>query len=625
MRNDIFDSRNKEYKTPYGAVKTGTAVGLTVKPPRSLGLSRAVLCAEFEADGRMLELPMEWRALEGGRDAYHIDLETKGYTGLVWYWFRFDCRDGSLYLGNQGLMEELPPAFQLTVYKSSGGKASWFGRGVTYQIFPDRFYRLDIPGEMTGGREVHKNWDEPPLYGPKACDSGRELWNYDFFGGSLKGITAKLDYLKSMGVETLYLNPIFEAFSNHRYDTGDYEKIDPLLGGAEDFGELCRETHERGMRVVLDGVFSHTGADSKYFDREGTYGGGGAFQSKESPYFSWFDFKKWPEEYAAWWGVKTLPEVNETEPSYTDYIIEDDDSIVKRWLRHGADGWRLDVADELPDEFIHKLNSAAKRAKEDAVIIGEVWEDASNKVSYGVRRRHLLGGYLDGVMNYPFRNAVIDYAGGGDAAGFREAMETLRENYPKDAFYNCMNFLGNHDTPRVMTVLGAEGGAVSPDMGAAHIMTDVEYARGEKRLKIASLIMFAFPGSPTVYYGDEAGMEGQSDPFNRRTYPWGREDAELLQWYKRLADIRNSSRALREGGIEYLRAEGGILAFSRRFRGERVIAAANAGDRDQELNLPWSGKKAYDLMGGGSIPVQEGTLCLTLAASSAVMIAAKLL
>lgn len=606
----IYDSRDPGYKYPYGAVPSGTEIALRISPPRSLGVGRAVLCANFEASSADYEIPMEWKELRRGNDIYGISLETGEYVGLIWYYFKIECADGTLYLDKSGCSGHFGERMQITVYDPSFRQISWFGEGVVYQIFPDRFCRTSVP-PAPEGKHIHEDWDELPAFTPRTdpC-TGREVWNYDFFGGSLDGIISKLDYLRTLGVTILYLNPIFEAFSNHRYDTGDYERIDPLLGDTDDFRRLCAEAHDRGMRVILDGVFNHTGDDSRYFNRRGRYPGAGAYQSPDSPYYGWFEFQEYPEKYSAWWGIGNLPSVNEMEPSYVDYIIEAPDSIVRRWLREGADGWRLDVADELPDEFIRKLNSAAKAEKADAIIIGEVWEDASNKTSYNVRRRHLGGGHLDCVMNYPFRNAVISYLTGNDAAAFVSAMEELRENYPPAAFMNNMNFLGTHDTPRILTALGAGEYPLTRHEQAGYKMTSEEYEIGKKRLMLAAMIMFAFPGTPTIYYGDEAGVCGGADPFNRTAYPWGREDRELVDRYARLSEIRQGSNALKRGDIRYYPAEKTVLAFSRCRGDETVLAVTNAGNDTAAVSLPRSNKRAVDLLSGESSDIKNGVLSL---------------
>ena len=574
----LFDPRDERYKSPYGAVSAGTVVHFALRPERAQAFSRAVLTARFESRANeLVRIFLPWSGRDGERDVFAGSLPTGDYVGLIFYSFRLEGLDGrTRTLGE----------YQLTVYDGCEQVPAWFGEGTCYQIFPDRFRRSRIPdpGGMVGGRSVHAAWQEEPEYRP---DARGEVRNRDFFGGDLKGVLEQLPYLQSLGVETLYFNPIFEAAENHRYGTADYEHVDPMLGCDADFSALCQAAHARGMRVILDGVFNHTGFVSRYFNGDGFYPQPGAAQSQQSPYYPWFHFQHWPDRFDSWWGIYTLPAVNEGEDSYRDYIIRGERSIVRRWLQAGADGWRLDVADELPDDFIRELHQAVRAADPNAVVIGEVWEDGSTKIAYGVRRRHILGGHCDGLMNYPFRNSLISFLLGADAACFRDAMETLRENYPPFAFASAMNFLGTHDTPRILTLLGV-GSDCRENTKAWR--ADFRMGAGQRalalaRLRLGALVLFAFPGAPTIYYGDEAGMEGFEDPFNRRTFPWGAEDKALTAWYAALGQARKSLLPLRRGDLRWLRAEGRVLAFSRTWEGETVIAAVNAGDAPEQLPL----------------------------------------
>ena len=539
--SEFFDPRSVRCKEPYGAVSTGTRVRISVFPRRSDGVTKLCLHAGFEADDREISIPMRWSGLELSREIWTAYIDTSGYCGLIWYYFETDAGK----YGSCGFSEN-PEKWQLTVY-SGYPRAGGFGEGVTYQIFPDRFFS-SCEKKSLAGRSLHRSWDEEP-------DTPEKVTNSDFFGGDLEGIIQKLPYLQSLGVENIYINPVFLSPSNHRYDTADYTKIDPYLGTEEDLGRLCSEAERRGMRIILDGVFSHTGSDSVYFNALGTYPQTGAAQSKDSEYYKWYSFERWPDKYSCWWGIKTLPQVNETEKSYSDFIAGPG-GVMEKWQSVGVSGWRLDVADELPDDFIDSLRAAAG----DRPLIGEVWEDASNKISYGVRRRYIHTGALDGVMNYPFRDAVLSYALGGDARDFYEKMESLRENYPPYVFYNSMNILGTHDTERVLTALG-----------------------DEKRVMIAAAVMFAFPGTPTIYYGDEAGLSGGKDPMNRRPYPWGHENESMLSYFRELGALRKSSVALRKGSIRYIKAEGGVLCFERAYGEERVLLAANTGNIETEI------------------------------------------
>ena len=600
-----FDPRDKRCKTPFGAARCGTEVRFALSDDAFCGCELLVY-REFAAAEDVCPLP----PAEGGFAGTYT---VPGEGELCWYVFRLTRWDGTVsYLGKNGLRPDRDGAarWQLTVYEDTA-TPDWFGRGVTYQIFPDRFHRTAAPdvSGMVGHRWLHESWDDQPVFRP---DENGQITNRDFFGGSLAGITAKLDYLQSLSVTTLYLNPIFEAASNHRYDTADYRAIDPLLGDEEDFRALCREAHKRGMRVLLDGVFNHTGSRSRYFNADGFYSELGAAQSQDSPYYDWYSFHPWPTDYDAWWGVKTLPAVNEQRPAYRQFIFEGEDSVVRHWLRCGADGWRLDVADELPGDFIAGIRRAIEDEKPDGYLLGEVWEDGSNKIAYSQRRRYLLGRETHGLMNYPFRTALLRWLGGGDAAEFRESMETLRANYPPAAFYGAMNFLGTHDTPRILTLLGADHVPAAKEERAAYALSPAQLARGRAKLRLAGMLLYAFPGSPTLFYGDEAGMQGFEDPLNRGTYPWGQEDTGLLDFFRTLGRLRRERQSLQTGGLTYIYAQGGGLVITREHEGETTMVALNAGDEVLTLTLPWPGGMAEDGLTGQRFLSVNGQLRVSL-------------
>ncbi|MBR0283332.1 MAG: glycoside hydrolase family 13 protein, partial [Oscillibacter sp.] len=532
----VFDSRCTDCKDPFGAVLCGQNITLRCRPLAREGFTRCVLMMTNDYTGEKFATELYPQGMDGERVRFYASFPAPSEPQLVWYYFKFLRADGSSCdLDRTGYRTDgQQEPWQMTVYEKNH-TPFWFGAGVTYQIFPDRFCRLDIPNPegLIGNRWVHENWNDAPVYDPPDG-----VWNRDFFGGSLKGITSKLDYLADLGVSTIYLNPIFESASNHRYNTADYKNIDPMLGTEDDFREMCIEANRRGMRVILDGVFSHTGSQSRYFNADGFYPEPGAYQSKDSPYYEWYKFQEWPDKYTAWWGIHTLPDTLEENQSYQNYMIWNQDSVVRHWLRAGASGWRLDVADELPDSFIAHIRQVMHETASYAVLIGEVWEDASNKIAYSQRRRYFLGKELHGVMNYPFRSAVLDYLRGGDADIFRERLETLRENYPPAAFNSAMNFLGTHDTARILTELGAKRHPDSKKACAEFRLSPEERRRGLILVRLAAMILYAFPGSPTVYYGDECGMEGWEDPFNRGAYPWGHQENDLQRHFAALGRLR---------------------------------------------------------------------------------------
>ena len=452
--------------------------------------------------------------------------------------------------------------FQLTVFDHDFYTPSFIRGGIMYQIFPDRFAKSGAVHEnIPEDRVIREDWWGTPYYKP---DNKGVVRNNDYFGGDLQGIIEKLPYIQSLGVTVIYLNPIFEAHENHRYNTANYEKIDPMLGTEEDFRELCQKAGEMGIDIILDGVFSHTGADSVYFNKFGRYGSDtGAYRDKNSPYFPWYSFTGYPDRYESWWGITTLPNVNENNEQYTNYICGDG-GILQKWIEAGARGWRLDVADELPDEFLDNLNKAVKKTGKDKIIYGEVWEDATNKESYGVRRRYLIGGQLDSVMNYPFKEAILRYVKYADGRAFKESIMTILDHYPKPAIDLLMNFLSTHDTERALTYFGGEEvGWHDKDWQSERYLDGTQYMYGVSLMKCAMVLQFFLPGVPSIYYGDEAGMEGYRDPFNRRCYPWGNENLDLIEFTKQLSRIRKGTRAFEQGEMEFIEVDDKVCVFAR--------------------------------------------------------------
>ncbi len=549
-------------------------------------------------------------------------------VGLVWYYFVLESNSRTYYYGNNekrlgGLgrvYEKDPLPYQISVYKKDFKTPDWFKDAIVYQIFPDRFSKEGMDGLKNTDRQgiIPRQWEETPYY--KAEQFGGQYLANDFFGGSLVGIINKLDYLKELGITAIYLNPIFEAFSNHRYDVGDYERVDPILGTNDDFKRLCQEAKGRGIRIILDGVFSHTGSNSRYFNKEGTYPSLGAYQSKDSPYYSWYSFKNHPDDYEAWWGIKTLPHTRELEPSFMDYILTSDKAIVKRWLDYGGSGWRLDVADELPPEFLRALRKAVKEKMPEAVIIGEVWEDATNKLSYGKLREYLLGEKLDSVMNYPLRGAIIDFACKRiDAAGFAMRLMSLYENYPREAFYSLLNFLSSHDVARIITLLAdcQLPEDLTKDEKAVFRLNRAQLDLAKKRLGNALLLLMTLPGVPCIYYGDEVGMEGYEDPFNRRTFPWQALDETILSLYKRMIKLRKDNRVLVTGEFEILYSYKSCLAFARYDKEKFLAVAVNMGSEPTFTRLDlarFQPKQAIDLESKANISIVDGIICFDLAA-----------
>ncbi len=552
----LHHSRLLTYRMPQGAVPKGETVTLRLDAaPR---FERALLRLWVAGEEKII--PMQRQAGEYGW-RYEARAQMPDVPGLCWYFFVLEAEGGFLcYGGDSGigaLYPHEPPGYQITVYEPDFTTPRWYREGILYQIFPDRFARLEPPERgmeyhRALGRRVryHEDWTQEPCYLPEPGEA--HYAPDDFFGGSLSGILEKLPYLADLGVTCLYLNPVFESASNHRYDTADYRNVDPILGDNEDLALLCREAGALGIRVMLDGVFSHTGDDSLYFDRYQRYGDMGAYHNENSPYRQWYCFSdEYPKTgYRCWWGFPKLPEVDETAKSYRTFVYEGEDSLIDIWAKAGVTSWRLDVADELPDEFIAGIRTKLKELDPDSVLLGEVWEDASTKEAYGVRRQYVFGRVLDSVMNYPFQNAVLDFfINNTDAYALDEVLQRLRERYPKPFWYAAMNLLSTHDSVRAITFLGGapHRAALSREEQAGFALTPEAEALGKRRLRLAAALQMALPGVPSIYYGDEAGVTGMVDPFNRRTYPWGHEDQALLDDYRKLCRARTQSAALKAG------------------------------------------------------------------------------
>lgn len=573
-----FNSRKIECKSPYGAVRCGEKLSLHFPIASWVSVDKMFVFIRLGDVSTPVE--MRFEKSENGFSVYTADYVFDA-AGIYYYRFEMRNRDGVWYYGRgengESVCGENLPEWQLTVYKSTYKTPDFAKGNIIYHIFVDRFNRAD--GVKTKRKyRLHESFSESP----EVVSADGKYYADDFFGGNFNGIREKLDYLEELGVGIIYLSPIFKAYSNHRYDTGDYLKVDELLGTEDDFKRLLDAAHEKGMKVILDGVFNHSGADSLYFNKFGTYDSLGAYQSKSSPYYDWYYFKKFPDEYACWWGCDNVPDLNKSNKDYRALVFGKN-GVVEKWQKLGADGWRLDVVDELPIDFVNLLIKKIKSVNKDALVIGEVWEDASTKVSYGELRPYLLGDQLDGTMNYPFMNAIIAYVRDGDEKFFKDTVQSILENYPKETVYCLMNSLGTHDTVRIINALSdvrAHGWSKTHKLG--YKLPDSEYEKAKKKLYLASVLQFTLPGIPSIFYGDEAGLQGFDDPINRRPYPWGSEDKEILDHYKKLGRIRRENRAVFSGGFN-MRDENGLVAYERAGGDDEILIAVNAGADDKTL------------------------------------------
>ena len=580
----LYDSKNLKYKTPFGCLKVGEVCSVRLDIPSLCNAKEVFLLFVNDHTGEEHKLSMKFSKKEDMYDIYSLKF-SMDCAGLYFYKFLITDQNTSFELYKEGKYETnigQGDMWQLSVCEKDFYVPESFKGKVMYQIFPDRFNKegeCNLKNKLTPFC-IHENKNDTPYFKPN--EKGVVL-NNDFYGGNLKGIEKKLPYIKSLGVSIIYLNPIFKAFSNHRYDTCDYKKIDEMLGTEADFISLCKEAHKMGIKIILDGVFSHTGSNSIYFDSEKIFGTG-AVSCEDSPYKQWYNFTEYPHEFDAWWGIKTLPAVNELNDGYLDYIIRDKESVISHWLKLGADGFRLDVADELPDKFIYLLRKRVKEIKKESFVLGEVWEDASNKISYDKRRKYFVGSELDSVMNYCYKNAIIDFVCGKiSAEDFAYKVMELAENYPADCLHSLMNFLSTHDTARIINSLSGCETPNTKEKQAQYKLTKEERSLGIGRLFTAAFLEFVLPGNACIYYGDEIAMEGFGDPFCRRYFDWDNKNEETYLLFKSLGEMKNSCPALQKGDISF-EIEDSLMIIKRRYKSQSFKAVINLSGKNHILN-----------------------------------------
>jgi glycosidase len=644
--NDIWwdglghNSRDDLYRVPGGAVTTGTPVTLRFRTYHDDVDEVTVRVWDTAANGQAL-YPMQIVASVAG-DPYGYDYwqaAIPARSGPAVLWYRFIVRDGSdtdyyedddLFDGGWGAVYDDSPdySFQIDVYLPDFQTPDWFKNAVIYQIFPDRFadgYDKNDPHpsdpSVYGNAVLVNAWSDLPegycrAYVGETCDEGP--LGRDFYGGDLQGIVANLDYLQQLGVTALYLNPIFEAPSNHGYDTTDYVRIDSYLGTQGTFQKLVEGAGARGIRVILDGVFNHTSSDSIYFDKYSRYPKEGAYESQTSRYYDWYTFYDWPDSYNSWWGFDTLPVLTEVQ-GVRDFIYADDRSVARWWIMQGAAGWRLDVAGDKSHDWWEEFRPRVKDADPEAIVIGEIWDDASE---------WMLGDELDTTMNYRFRRALLGFVNGDtndpnqgfvrglDADQFDGALHSIREDYPPPAFETLMNLVGSHDTQRILWALTpGERNRADKEFNPTNL------AEGKAKQKLLAILQMTLPGAPTIYYGDEVAMTGDTDPDDRRTYPWGGEDQAMLAHYQLLTGLRSANSYLRTGSFDRLWTHNadGTYAYGRKDASGAAVVAVNKDVAGHALAIDVTGylpegTVLTDALNGGTYVVSDGMVALTLPA-----------
>jgi glycosidase len=553
----LHDSQSIKFRKPFGAVEVGQKVELSINVDKEV----IAVLELIQFDGTKLNLEMEKEYLNNGEFKYSTEINASDELGILEYYFVLIDGYNRLYYGNNyehlGGIGQIytynPVPYQITIYKRTY-IPDWYKEGVIYQILIDRFCNGNDNNTINAPKEksfIYGSWHDSPMY---IKDNFGRIVRWDFYGGNLKGIIQKLDYIKDLGANIIQLSPIFKSPSCHKYDTADYEVVDEMFGTNDEFKELCEIAKSKDIKIILDVVFGYTSSNSKYFNKLGNYEEIGAYNSPNSKYYNWYEFLNYPYQYESWWGIEERPSINSMQKGYIDYIIESDNSIIEKWINLGASGWKLNIIDELSDEFIELIRKKMQSLSEDFVLIGDVWEDASNKISYSQRRKYLLGEEVQAATNYPLRESLINFVKGYIKSDkFKKKIMSLYENYPRESFYGNVNIAGTNDTERILTVLD----------------DNIEL------LRLLAIIQFTLPGVPLICYGDEVGLKGRKEPDNRKSYPWGKENKELIKFFQKLTKIRNGSNALKKGDLSIFDTEPDVLVFKRSHGNEEIIVLIN--------------------------------------------------
>ncbi len=571
MYNPLID------KIPYGASVAKKETIMRFSVDCKFNIEKMFIVLRKDEISKRIEMPYE---KTNDNKMIFVAKFTVEEWGIWHYRFEGEFANGIVFFGQSedgtAINGDWLPEWQLTVIKHDYKTPEWAKGGIIYHIFADRFCKGEERPFLKEGW-LHQNWNELPV----VANDGEDYWANDFFGGNIAGIISKLDYIQSLGTKIIYLSPIFESFSNHRYDTGDYFKVDDLFGTNEQFEMLVKEAEKRGMEIMLDGVFNHTGSDSIYFNKRGNYNSLGAYQSKNSPYYDWFFFNEFPNKYDCWWGSTVVPTVNKQNKDYRKMVFGDN-GVLKTWIRRGAKGWRLDVVDELPIDFVNEIRTAVKEEDENCLVLGEVWEDASLKVSYDEWRPYFFGDQLDGVTNYPFKEAILNFVVDKNVLNFKKQISSICQNYPKQSLDCLLNMLSSHDTVRAISRLSECEAPPTKRQRAEFQIPSDDYEKAKCRFKLASVIQFLLPGIPCLYYGDEAGVYGFEDPINRKTYPWGNEDKELLSFFEKLGTIHVRQSNILKGTVLFDKRND-LLVMTRKKDNEKITLVLNNDMVDKEF------------------------------------------
>ena len=534
--------------------------------------------------------PLKHLKNESGKAIFEteIRLETRA---IYHYYFEYKVNNKIKYIKKQNIHDNRIIKDEMYKMSVNFNTPDWAKGKIMYHIFVDRFNRGNTePLKSMPRRTTYDNWDDEMILGPNQDG----IWNADFYGGDLKGIEQKLDYIKSLGVDIIYLSPIVHSQSNHRYDAADYENVDPYAGCNEDLKNLCDKAHQKGMKVILDAVFNHTGNDSKYFNEYGTFDTIGAYQSIYSTYAPFYrkHYHDGKLYYDYWWGMPNLPVCNGYSSEWKQYILGKN-GIIDKWFSLGIDGLRLDVADELTDEFIEGIRHAVKRNKEDGFILGEVWKNPMR-----MNRGYIESGYgMDSVMNYQLVDALIRYFKYSDVYKLDYIIKDILREYPTDTINTLMNFTSTHDISRAINIFSTNDfnqygewawNLLKDDLNWCKNfnLTNLQYKQGKELYKAYIYTLAFMPGILSIFYGDEIGIQGIGNLANRKPYPWNKQDIDLLNYFKYIGHIRKEEDFLQEAELHILDINKDYLMFERYTKDDSALITVNRTNEEKEFHIP---------------------------------------
>ena len=565
--------------------KDGCDYLVTVKVPMDMGW---IHCVSFNIDGMNFSLS---HIRNDDRYSYFSSVVSLSTKAVYHYYFSFISNIKKYYIGKDNSILDNISFENMDKISVNFEVPSWVKGKIMYHIFVDRFRKsnnnLLVP---ISNRNIHYSFDEDMIIGPDS----KGIWNNDFYGGNLEGIMESLPYIKSLGVSIIYLSPIVLSQSNHRYDASDYSVVDTYVGSNDDLKRLCDKAHSMDIKIVLDAVFNHTGNDSKYFNQYGNFNELGAYQSDKSKYYSFYRKHYYNNNtyFDYWWGMKNLPVCDSNSLEWQEYICGTG-GIIDLWFSLGIDGLRLDVADELSDDFIYEIRNAVKRNKSDGFILGEVWKNPMR-----MNRGYLSSGRgMDSVMNYPLADSLIRYFKYSDVYKLSDVLKQIVNEYPDDTINSLMNFTSTHDISRAINIFSSNEfnyyGEWAWDLNnndrnwqKEYKLTDKQYKYGKSMYKAYVYSLVFLPGILSIFYGDEAGLQGMGNLANRKPFPWNSYDYDMLDYFKYIGNVRNKETFLCDAKLNVIDINNNYFMFERYSKDESALITINRSYNSLNVKYP---------------------------------------